>query len=76
MLETITERSYDEVKEWYVEWKEQNRPAKDMVQHMPVTSADDLVTHLREMVEAGYTDEEIKSLHPELGQLFGGASTE
>jgi len=70
ILETITERSYDEVKEWYEEWKQQNAPAKDMVQHAPVTSADDLVTHLREMVEAGYTDEEIKTLHPELAQLF------
>ena len=70
VLETITERSYDEVKQWYEEWKAENRPAKDMVQHQPVTTPDDLVTHLREMIEAGYTDEEIKSLHPELAQLF------
>lgn len=66
VLETITERSYDEVKEMY----EQNKPAKDTVQHAPVTNPDDLVAHLREMVEAGYTDEEIKTLHPELAQLF------
>jgi hypothetical protein len=70
MLEAITERSYEEVKEWYDEWKAENKPAKDMIMHAPVTSADDLVKHLREMVEAGYTDEEIKSLHPELAQLF------
>jgi ABC-type oligopeptide transport system ATPase subunit len=42
--------------------------------HAPVTSADDLVIHLRQMVEAGYTDEEIKSLHPELAQLFNSGS--
>jgi len=70
MLETITESSYEDVKMWYEEWKAENKPSKDMVTHAPVTSADDLVTHLREMVESGYTDEEIKSLHPELAQLF------
>ena len=53
---------------------EQNRPAKDNIIHTPVTSADDLVGHLREMVNAGYTNEEIKSLHPEIAQLFGGAN--
>ena len=74
LLETITEMPYEDVKEWYEEWKQENKPAKDMVTHAPVTSADDLVTHLREMVEAGYTDEEIKSLHPELAQLFTGNS--
>tara|TARA_A100001391_G_scaffold135266_1_gene94057 strand:- start:370 stop:1113 length:744 start_codon:yes stop_codon:yes gene_type:complete len=66
VLETITEKSYDEVKKMY----DENKPAKDMVQHAPVTNPDDLVKHLREMVDAGYTDEEIKSLHPELAQLF------
>lgn len=77
LLETITEMPYEDVKEWYQEWKQENKPAKDSVMHAPVTSADDLVTHLRQMVEAGYTDEEIKSLHPELAQLFNsGGETE
>jgi hypothetical protein len=70
MLETLTEKSYEEVKEWYEEWQKENAPSKDMIQHAPVTSADDLVSHLREMVEAGYTDDEIKTTHPELAQLF------
>lgn len=60
IYETITEESIEEMP----------APTKDLVEHAPVTSADDLVTHLREMVEAGYTDEEIKNLHPELGALF------
>lgn len=76
MLETITEMPYEDVKEWYEEWTQNNKPSKDSVQHAPVTSADDLVMHLREMVEAGYTDEEIKTLHPELAGLFGGAPIE
>ena len=42
----------------------------------PITDLNDMVMHLRKMVEAGYTDEEIKSLHPELAQLFGGNNGE
>lgn len=71
MIETITEMDYKEVEKWYAEWK-QDAPTKDMVQHTPVTNTDDLVAHLREMVLAGYTDEEIKTLHPELAGLFNG----
>lgn len=68
MFETITEMTYADGKEQFVE----DKPAKDMVQHTPITGLNDMVSHLREMVEAGYTDEEIKSLHPELAQLFNG----
>jgi plasmid rolling circle replication initiator protein Rep len=39
-------------------------------EHPPITNADDLVTHMKEMVEQGYTVEQIKSLHPELKDLF------
>jgi len=46
-------------------------PPKDAVIHTPVTNARDLVTHLREMVQVGYTDEEMLALHPELETLFG-----
>ena len=49
-------------------------PPKDAVIHTPVTSAADLVTHLREMVQVGYTDEEMLALHPELEELFGGGA--
>ena len=66
IIETITEKTYDEVKEAMAE----EQPAKDMMQHAPITDLNDMVMHLRKMVEAGYTDEEIKSLHPELAQLF------
>jgi len=47
---------------------------KDLMTHTPVASADDVVKHLREMIKAGYTDEEIKKLHPELAQAFGDAN--
>jgi len=47
---------------------------KMMMQHAPVENTDDMIKHLREMIKAGYTDEEIKNLHPELQQTFGNAN--
>jgi len=44
---------------------------KTAMTHTPVANSDDLIKHLREMIKAGYTDQEIKDLHPELAQLFG-----
>jgi hypothetical protein len=49
-------------------------PDKDTVIHAPVTNPTNLVEHLRSMVEAGYTDDEILSLHPELQGLFSNGS--
>lgn len=49
-------------------------PNKDMVQHAPVTDSADLVTHMRQMVEAGYTDQEIMDLHPEIEELFNNGT--
>lgn len=48
------------------------QPPKDVITHAPVTDAQDLVQHLRDMVAVGYTNEEILALHPELEGLFGG----
>lgn len=58
----VSEDRYEELK---------SQPQKDAVTHMPVTNAPDLITHLREMTQAGYTDEEMLALHPELESLFG-----
>ena len=44
------------------------------MQHPAVANADDLIKHLREMIKTGYTDEEIKNLHPELTKTFGDAN--
>ena len=38
--------------------------------HPPMTSVADLVSHMREMVEQGYTNEQIIELHPEMAQFF------
>jgi len=61
----VDEDRYEEIK---------SQPQKDAVVHTPVTSASDLVTHLREMVQAGYTDEEMLALHPELQEIFTSAN--
>lgn len=57
----VDEERYNEI---------QAAPPKDVITHRPVTGAADLVTHLREMVAVGYTDEEILALHPEIETLF------
>ena len=73
ILETITERSYEEVKDWYEDWEGNQTRSVDVngeMEHPSVSSPDELVAHLREMISEGYTDEQIKQLHPELAQLF------
>ena len=41
----------------------------DMI-HPPMQSKDDMVAHMRAMIEQGYTDEQIKQLHPEIAGFF------
>lgn len=69
ILETIVEDE-EMVKEIMT-----STPVMDVTQHPPVTDLNGLVTHLREMVQQGYTDEQIKQLHPELASLFNGNTT-
>jgi len=38
--------------------------------HDPMTDETDMVSHLREMIEQGFSNEEILELHPELSRLF------
>lgn len=61
----VEEERYEELK---------SNPPKDVVSHAPVTSSADLVQHLRDMVAAGYTNDEIQALHPELEALFNGGT--
>ena len=64
IYETITEGFYEDLP------NNQTPVQKNMMEHPPVTNLNDMVSHLREMVTGGYTDEEIKQLHPELAELF------
>ena len=40
--------------------------------HPPMASVDDMVKHMREMIEQGYTNEQIIELHPEMASFFKG----
>ena len=64
IIETITEESYDDDDDIT-----RGEDVNEIV-HPSVGNSDQLVSHLREMIEQGYSDEEIKNLHPELAQLF------
>jgi len=57
----VSEEKYEELK---------SQPQLDVITHAPITSPTDLVSHLRQMVEAGYTDQQIQDLHPELNEFF------
>jgi len=52
----------------------QNQLADDGQQHPPMTDPIQMITHMREMIEQGYTNEEIFELHPEIAQFFGGTN--
>jgi len=69
ILETITERSWEEVKEWYDDWKENTR-GEDVSEEMehPTLDAASKQPHIREMIMEGYTDAQILQLHPEVTQ--------
>lgn len=38
--------------------------------HTPIQSVEQLITHMREMMDQGYTNEQIVELHPEMAQFF------
>jgi len=71
LFQTVTEKDWEEIDELVGPMKTySDAPSMDPLQHAPVTSPEDLVMHLREMVEQGYTNEQIIQLHPELAELF------
>jgi len=64
IYETITEGFYEDISE------NQQPVQQTEMTHPSVTDANTLVAHMREMISEGYTDEQIKELHPEIAQLF------
>jgi len=52
----------------------ENQLADDGTQHPPMTDPVAMITHMREMFQQGYTNEEILELHPEIAQFFGGTN--
>lgn len=71
IMETIIDNP-DEYREFEQNIQEPLSGGKDEeeIEHPEVGSAEQLVSHLREMINEGYTNEQIQELHPELGRLF------
>lgn len=74
MLEVIVEdeEMVEEILQTPTSMVEHTQTINEEQEHQPATSLEGLIAHLRQMVQEGYTDEEIKNLHPELGALFNG----
>jgi hypothetical protein len=69
IFETIVEAEFEQ----YIE--DEGIEAEPIV-HMPMQNAELLITHMREMIESGMSDEQIIETHPEIGDLFGGTPTD
>ena len=63
----VIETDEDE-KEKFLEGRQQ---LQTTTQHPPITDLDGMLAHLTEMIQQGYSTDQIKQLHPELAQLFG-----
>ena len=48
-------------------------PATTMT-HTPMNTPEDMIKHMREMVEQGFTNEQIMELHPEIKNFFNGGN--
>jgi len=84
ILETVTEKTWNEVKEWYEEWKSENaeimeeseeeseeeESEEESMEHPTQTDPAKLIAHIREMIDQGYTDQQIRELHPEISTLL------
>jgi hypothetical protein len=47
------------------------QPLQTAMTHPPMENPQDMITHMREMLEQGYTNEQILELHPEIANFFG-----
>ena len=53
-----------------LEQMNQPTPMNTTMTHPPMTNVADMIKHMREMVQQGFTDEQIKQLHPEIEKFF------
>jgi len=50
---------------------EKDTPPLNLMTHPPMTNPQDMIKHMRAMVQEGYTDQQIMDTHPEIKQFFG-----
>lgn len=65
IFETIIEEDFET-------YMEATGMASEPIVHMPMSNPELLVSHMREMIDAGYSDEEILATHTEISNMFGG----
>ena len=53
----------------------QQVPLNTTMAHPPMTNPGDMIAHMREMVQQGYTNEQILQIHPEISGFFGEGET-
>lgn len=56
------------------EFNNEQEQLQTQTQHPALTNLDQMIDHMAEMIQQGYTKEQIKELHPELKNLFGDQS--
>jgi hypothetical protein len=71
-LQTVLEDQREQNSVAVPEGTEQSmdQASPDEMIHSTLTTAPGLVSHLREMIAQGYTDQQILELHPNLAELF------
>jgi hypothetical protein len=68
----IDRRIYETITEETMETLESDtQPLQTEMQHPPMDNPQDMIKHMREMIQEGYSNEQIMELHPEIKNYFG-----
>jgi hypothetical protein len=55
---------------------EKDTTPQTQMTHPPMTNPEEMIKHMRSMVQEGYTDQQIMEIHPEIKQFFGANNGE
>jgi hypothetical protein len=69
IIDALDKEIYETIMEEPYEAPQQ--PLQTAMTHPPMENPQDMITHMREMLEQGYTNEQILELHPEIANFFG-----
>ena len=56
--------------------QQNTQPLKLDMPHPPMKTKEDMVAHIRDMVNEGYTNEQILEIHPEIAEFFNNGGNE
>ncbi len=63
----------EDLRQAFIDKMNEPAPATTMT-HTPMNTPEDMIKHMREMVEQGFTNEQIMELHPEIKNFFNGGN--